>query len=1119
MNNGVTFRRNAFHLVAILATLFGSSLTAGAAPLVAPIQSPPPAPAAVEPAAPDHLLSPAEVAERLGILRPAGLSPTEASLQVAKYVEEHGLFNPGTPSPDPSLANTGLPKILSDRAAASAQLLTTLGGRDQAFAEVSLLADMDGREDLTADHSAEVVDLSGSITSTLSAWQLTRVAFSEHTLSTGFTETVYYYGDSLGNIFVAVDTDDFDFNSPLADQVFAINLPTALNAFGSLNSDDQIVITGLAINPVADLSSFPRVNGSFAPFNGQTGEILYVTFWDTGGGFRLSSNNTVVRSGLLAFPIADLVSAAPAPPGTQSPAGFPVQVGGAFGVAFSIFDNLAGAAVDDDGSVYYQQVDLSQFAGANIVKVTSIDQPGPGGNQDRSLATNGFLTIQSLNPVAGFYGNASGPSNQLNRFTNFSGTSATFGNIAALATGSGNTLYAAVARSFSAGDDADTHDRSGLFPNSDMLGPTPSMIISLADNIGAFEICSSITQTTTGTVPIADGFADVALAGDVALPGINNFRAFALGNGPDVRGVLSGTTPSNTLQLGFQVDYTIYSGLAVDEGRQVYLISGGTPAGVGRNPSPAFGEILAFPDQSPGDRRADFIDLRSDVPPNGAINGGNLGDGDSDRYDHIFWKAPLDQVSATPTGLAGLSRGFLMYLNRTRVDLAAFPTLPNGTTQGDDSTSAVEFESFDPSHQVAGGDDQNPPFRGDDSDGGGTPPIAGPLNGGFEFIFGDTITYTDSVWNGFYLNSNGNLTFSAGDTSNVPVPADFVIGTAKIAPAWMDLNPSSRSGGFTNTFPIQALGFAGINQFVVKWINVPEFGSEACGSRNTLSVSLFDDGTGNDENENQPFNPANPIGNNAVPFDQREGPTDLRFQAEPVTSLLVGLAARPQGSGQFCFDYGRMDVIGLNTHAVLAGYAAGSQPPGTAETNLSEAGRAADLNAFPDTPGQIGDGFQYVTYEFFHSATPDTGSGPAVSDYDLRFESNDPALGTPAGQPDFNRDRLCFFGAAPREPTFTSLESSLNPSFTGELVAFTATVTSTLGSPSPSGLVLLMDGATPVGVGTTPPSVFFTATLPFGSHPLTAHYYGDGRFEPSVSPVLTQVVNLPPVVYLPFVEK
>src|SRR5262249_41218959 len=192
------------------------------------------------------------------------------------------------------------------------------------------------------------------------------------------------------------------------------NLPTVLNAFGTIRSDDQVVITGLAVNPVADLTSFANVNGNFAFFSGKIGEILYVSYTDNESGLNLTANNTPVRSGLLAFPIADVVS--PAGTGASgngiiSPAGFPITVGAAFAELFSVFANIGGISCDDDGNVYYSQADLVQFTGGNIVKVTGVDLPGV--NQDRSLATNGFLTITPLNPTTRFYGTASRPSSQL----------------------------------------------------------------------------------------------------------------------------------------------------------------------------------------------------------------------------------------------------------------------------------------------------------------------------------------------------------------------------------------------------------------------------------------------------------------------------------------------------------------------------------------------------------------------------------------------------------------------------------------------------------------------------------------------------------------------------------
>ena len=91
------------------------------------------------------------------------------------------------------------------------------------------------------------------------------------------------------------------------------------------------------------------------------------------------------------------------------------------------------------------------------------------------------------------------------------------------------------------------------------------MIISFADIAGAFDICTAPLPEVPGTLPIADGFADVAQAGLTLQAGVNNFRVFVLGTGPDVRGTLAGSTPANTLQIDFQVDATVYSGLAVDE--------------------------------------------------------------------------------------------------------------------------------------------------------------------------------------------------------------------------------------------------------------------------------------------------------------------------------------------------------------------------------------------------------------------------------------------------------------------------------------------------------------------------------------------------------------------------
>ena len=88
------------------------------------------------------------------------------------------------------------------------------------------------------------------------------------------------------------------------------------------------------------------------------------------------------------------------------------------------------------------------------------------------------------------------------------------------ATGGCNVLYAAVSRSFVAGDVSFEQLTEGLFPAPSAFGAagTPSMVISFADCSGAFDVCSgeptgSVTINVGGILPVADGFADVAQSG------------------------------------------------------------------------------------------------------------------------------------------------------------------------------------------------------------------------------------------------------------------------------------------------------------------------------------------------------------------------------------------------------------------------------------------------------------------------------------------------------------------------------------------------------------------------------------------------------------------------------
>ena len=91
--------------------------------------------------------------------------------------------------------------------------------------------------------------------------------------------------------------------------------------------------------------------------------------------------------------------------------------------------------------------------------------------------------------------------------------------------------------------------------------------------------------------------------------------------------------------------------------------------------------------------------------------------------------------------------------------------------------------------------------------------------------------------------------------------------------------------------------------------------------------------------------------------------------------------------------------------------------------------------------------------------------------------------------------------------TTTAVSSSANPSVFGQSVTFTATVSSTSGTPS--GTVTFKDGATTLGTGTLSggTATYSTSSLSVSGHTITAVYGGDTNFTGSTSSGLTQTVN------------
>ncbi len=100
-----------------------------------------------------------------------------------------------------------------------------------------------------------------------------------------------------------------------------------------------------------------------------------------------------------------------------------------------------------------------------------------------------------------------------------------------------------------------------------------------------------------------------------------------------------------------------------------------------------------------------------------------------------------------------------------------------------------------------------------------------------------------------------------------------------------------------------------------------------------------------------------------------------------------------------------------------------------------------------------------------------------------------------------------------RDATTTVVTSNANPSVFGQPVTLTGTVTANApGSGTPTGNLQFFDGPNPIGSGSLVAGHFaiVVSTFNVATHPITAHYGGDGSFLASTSAVLSQVVNKAP---------
>lgn len=116
-----------------------------------------------------------------------------------------------------------------------------------------------------------------------------------------------------------------------------------------------------------------------------------------------------------------------------------------------------------------------------------------------------------------------------------------------------------------------------------------------------------------------------------------------------------------------------------------------------------------------------------------------------------------------------------------------------------------------------------------------------------------------------------------------------------------------------------------------------------------------------------------------------------------------------------------------------------------------------------------------------------------------------------AGDDTFNGSTSPVLSQRVKKASTTKIVSSANPSVSGRLVTFTATVSAAeLGAGTPAGTVTFKDGGRVLGTAALDPSgqaSYSTRSLSVGTHSITAVYNGDGDYAGSTSSVLTQKVK------------
>jgi hypothetical protein len=163
------------------------------------------------------------------------------------------------------------------------------------------------------------------------------------------------------------------------------------------------------------------------------------------------------------------------------------------------------------------------------------------------------------------------------------------------------------------------------------------------------------------------------------------------------------------------------------------------------------------------------------------------------------------------------SGGVIARRNLFNLDQKTLQFSPVSTT----SMATYRFQIASTSYDTLAASTGSPVPLGDDD--------TAPFNLQFPFPF------FGRSYQQIFVNSDGNLTFQAGDSSSTQRSlGSMVAGAPRIAALYMDLDPSQKPDG------VRMLSEA--SRFVVSWVGVPEYSGFSLGAAQTFQVRLYPDG-------------------------------------------------------------------------------------------------------------------------------------------------------------------------------------------------------------------------------------------------------------------------------------